>query len=110
VRLADLPTVERAGARWAVGTVADADPNDLREPTTALLETEDGPDVVAVVGEGDAPFLVIAATSAADVDAGEVVSAATETFGGGGGGGPTFAQGGGLDVDAAELVAWLREP
>ena len=109
-RLADLPTVERADERWAVGTIADADPNDLREPATALLETEDGPDVVAVVGEGDAPFLVIAATSEADVDAGEVVSAATEAFGGGGGGGPTFAQGGGLDVDAAELVAWLREP
>ena len=109
-RLSNFPTVEHSGARWAVGTVADADPNDLREPATALLKTEAGPDVVAAVGEGDAPFLVVAVAPEADVDAGEIVSAATKAFGGGGGGGPTFAQGGGLDADTEELLAWLREP
>ncbi|OYR54623.1 alanyl-tRNA editing protein, partial [Halorubrum halodurans] len=45
-RLGEFPTNEVDGTVWAVGTVADADPNDLREPATALLEAD--PDVDAL--------------------------------------------------------------
>jgi len=113
-RLRDLPTAEVDGARWAIGTVDDADPNELREPASEALgagegDAGDGPDALAAVGTGAAPFLVVAAAENAAVDAGEVVGAVTEEFGGGGGGGPTFAQGGGLDADPAAVAAWLRE-
>ena len=108
-RLRDLPTVEADGARWAIGTVDDADPNELREPATEAIETDGDLDVLAAVGTGDAPFVVVAAAGDAGVDAGEVVGAVTAEFGGGGGGGPTFAQGGGLDADPESVAAWLRE-
>ncbi|WP_066413850.1 alanyl-tRNA editing protein [Halorubrum aethiopicum] len=107
-RLGEFPTSEVDGTVWAVGTVADADPNDLREPATALLEADPDVDALAAVGEGGAPFVVVAAAPDADADAGAVVEAATDEFGGGGGGGPTFAQGGGLDADPDEVVDWLR--
>ncbi|MFC5135677.1 MULTISPECIES: alanyl-tRNA editing protein [Haloferacaceae] len=108
-RLAEFPTREVDGVVWAVGSLADADPNDLREPATALLESDPAVDALAAVGRGSAPFVVAAVAPDADADAGAVVEAATDEFGGGGGGGPTFAQGGGLDADPDEVVAWLRE-
>ncbi|WP_142987523.1 alanyl-tRNA editing protein [Halorubrum cibi] len=110
-RLAEFPTseVDGDGVVWAVGTVADADPNDLREPATALIESDDSVDALAAVGEGETPFVVAAAGPDVDADAGAVVEAATDEFGGGGGGGPTFAQGGGLDADPDAVVAWLRD-
>ncbi|MDB2281149.1 alanyl-tRNA editing protein [Halorubrum ezzemoulense] len=112
-RLRDLPTTEVDGARWAVGTVDDADPNELREPATALVgggaDADDGPDALAAIGAGDAPFVVVAAAEDTAVDAGDIVGAITAEFGGGGGGGPTFAQGGGLDADPAAVAAWFRK-
>ncbi|WP_424013529.1 alanyl-tRNA editing protein [Halorubrum xinjiangense] len=114
-RLRDLPVVEVDGARWAVGTVDDADPNELREPATEAVGSETDLDALAAVGAGDAPFVVVAVGDAADgdaaaeIDAGEVVGTVTDEFGGGGGGGPTFAQGGGLDADPDAVAAWLRE-
>ena len=117
--LREFPTVERGGATWAVGTVDDADPNDLQEPAIAVLEDGDA-DVVAAVGPAPAPFVVVAVDpdgasdsdgagdSDSAVDAGDVVSAVTDEFGGGGGGGPTFAQGGGLDADPEDVADWLR--
>ncbi|MFC7323151.1 alanyl-tRNA editing protein [Halorubrum rutilum] len=123
-RLAEFPTVEVDGATWAVGTVDDADPNDLREPAEALLAGDgdvtdgDAPDAVAAVGTGSAPFVVAAVAEGAaggdgpgggGPDAGAVVDAVTDEFGGGGGGGPTFAQGGGLDADPEAVAAWLRD-
>ena len=127
-RLAEFPTAEVDGATWAVGTVDGADPNDLRGPAEALLAggdiagdgdaTDGAPDAVAAVGEGDAPFVVVAVADGATggddasgegVDAGAVVRAVTDEFGGGGGGGPTFAQGGGLDADPDAVAAWLRD-
>ncbi|WP_281194901.1 DHHA1 domain-containing protein [Halorubrum sp. F4] len=108
-RLAEFPTIEVDGVAWAIGSLADADPNDLREPATALLESDPAVDALAAVGSGSAPFVVAAAAPDADADAGAVVEAATDEFGGGGGGGPTFAQGGGLDADPDEVVAWLRD-
>lgn len=105
------------GATWAVGTVDDADPNDLREPAQRVLAEADAPDAIAAVGTGDSPFVVAAvaeeAVGGGDDDnapnAGAVVDAVTDEFGGGGGGGPTFAQGGGLDADPDAVVAWLRD-
>jgi alanyl-tRNA synthetase len=43
------------------------------------------------------------------VDAGDVVARATDEFGGGGGGGASFAQGGGLDADPADVTAFVRD-
>ncbi|KOX97798.1 serine-tRNA(Ala) deacylase AlaX [Halorubrum tropicale] len=106
-RLREFPTADVGGARWAVGTVDDADPNELREPATAAVAADDL-DALAAVGTGDAPFVVVAADGDA-VDAGDAVGAVTDEFGGGGGGGPTFAQGGGLDADPEAVAAWLRE-
>ncbi|WP_123623687.1 alanine--tRNA ligase-related protein [Halorubrum sp. CSM-61] len=121
-RLRELPTTEADadGATWAVGTVEDADPNDLREPAQRALSAADSPDAIAAVGTGDAPFVVAAVADDAGgegdgdatddaPDAGAVVAAVTDEFGGGGGGGPTFAQGGGLDADPEAVVAWLRD-
>ncbi|ELZ31881.1 alanyl-tRNA editing protein [Halorubrum distributum] len=115
-RLRELPTTEIDGARWAVGTVDDAEPNELRDPATEAVGSDDDLDALAAVGTGDAPFVVVAVTDAADgdaaaaeIDAGEVVGAVTDEFGGGGGGGPTFSQGGGLDADPEAVAAWLRE-
>ncbi|WP_144925481.1 alanyl-tRNA editing protein [Halorubrum salsamenti] len=120
-RLRELPTTEADadGATWAVGTVDDADPNDLREPARRVLSAEGSPDAIAAVGAGDAPFVVAAVADGAvgggdaddgdAPDAGAVVDAVTDEFGGGGGGGPTFAQGGGIDADPEAVVAWLRD-
>ena len=105
------PGANGAETTWAIGHLADADPNDLQEPASELVDSDDlnAPDALAAVGASPAPFLVIAAAPDSGVDAGEVVAAATDEFGGGGGGGATFAQGGGLDADSDEVVAWLRE-
>ncbi|EMA57047.1 alanyl-tRNA editing protein [Halorubrum lipolyticum] len=118
-RLREFPTIEADadGATWAVGTVDDADPNDLREPAQRVLAAAGSPDAIAAVGTGDAPFVVAAVAEEAvgksnddtAPDAGAVVGAVTDEFGGGGGGGPTFAQGGGLDADPEAVVAWLRD-
>jgi len=113
-RLREFAVVDADGATWGVGTVDDASPNDLREPTQRVLAAADAPDAIAAVGTGDAPFVVAAvaddAAGAGDgPDAGAVVEAVTDEFGGGGGGGPTFAQGGGLDADPEAVAAWLRE-
>ncbi|WP_050033382.1 serine-tRNA(Ala) deacylase AlaX [Halorubrum halophilum] len=118
-RLRELPTTEADadGATWAVGTVDDAGPNDLREPAQRVLGEEvspGAPDAIAAVGTGDAPFVVAAVADGAvggdnAPDAGAIVAAVTDEFGGGGGGGPTFAQGGGLDADPEAVVAWLRD-
>ena len=109
-RLEALPTVRIHEATWGVGTVSDADPNDLREPAGAVVsDGEGGPDALAAVGTGSAPFVVVAAAPDADVDAAEIVDAVTDEFGGGGGGGPTFAQGGGLDADPETVVEWFHE-
>ncbi|PHQ40360.1 hypothetical protein DJ69_00870 [Halorubrum persicum] len=120
-RLRELPTTEADAdaATWAVGTVDDGDPNDLREPAQRVLAAEGSPDAIAAVGTGEAPFVVAAVAEEAigggeggdadAPDAGAVVDAVTDAFGGGGGGGPTFAQGGGLDADPEAVVAWLRD-
>lgn len=106
--LTDLPLIERDGLTWAVGSVAAFGPNEVGDAIEDLIgESEDDPDVVAVVGQEGAPFVVVASSGAHD--AGDVVDEVTAAYGGGGGGGPTFAQGGGLDADPETVVDFLRE-
>jgi alanyl-tRNA synthetase len=99
-------TVEKAGARWRIGVLSDTDTNDAGE--AAKDAVGDG-GVIAAVGDGARPYLVVAAGPESDVHAGDVVDSVTDTFGGGGGGGPPFAQGGGLDADPEAVVEALRE-
>ena len=105
-RLAELAeeTVERDSSSWLVGTVDGVGPNDLEDQVKAMAG--DVADVVALVGEDGRPF-VVAGTDGA-VDAGDVVTEVTDEFGGGGGGSPEFAQGGGIDADPDDVVAFLR--
>jgi alanyl-tRNA synthetase len=103
-RIAGFETVERDGVTWKLGTTDEFGPNEVGEEAKSRVGEE--ADVIAVVGGGDNPFVVVASTG--DVDAGDVVARVTDEFGGGGGGGPTFAQGGGLPADAEEVLAYLR--
>ncbi|MFB6118936.1 DHHA1 domain-containing protein [Halosegnis sp.] len=100
-RLADLPTVERAGSTWLVGEL-DRDANALAE--AAQEAVGERASVVALV----APDGSLAVATDGSVDANEVTADVTEAFGGGGGGSPTVAQAGGLAADADAIVAFLR--
>ncbi|MFB6070455.1 MAG: alanyl-tRNA editing protein [Halanaeroarchaeum sp.] len=103
-RLSGLERVERNGRSWRLGVVDGFDANQVGERVQGMAG--DDADVVAVAGGEGRAFLVVATTG--DVDASAVVEDVTDAFGGGGGGGPTFAQGGGLDADPADVVAHLR--
>jgi alanyl-tRNA synthetase len=103
-RLAGFDAFERDGATWRVGTLSGFGPNEAGDRAKALVG--DAGDVLVVVGDDDAPYVVVASTGA--VDAGDVVDRVTDAFGGGGGGGPTFAQGGGLGSTPDEVVSFLR--
>ncbi len=106
--LAGLDPVERDGYSLAAGTVEGMGPNDVE---AALREAAgDSADAVALVGRSGSTFVAVAATGEGegDADAGALVEAVTAEFGGGGGGSPRFAQGGGIQADPAEVVAYLR--
>jgi alanyl-tRNA synthetase len=104
-RLADLEgaTVRRDGHEWLAGSVPSDDANALAEFAQRLADQ--AADVVALVGENGG---YVAVATDGSVDAGDVVASVTAEFGGGGGGGPTVAQGGGLDADPGDVVAFLR--
>ena len=99
-------SVEKDSAEWRVGVLEGAEANDAGEAAKEAVGAEA---VVGAVGDGDRPYLVVAAGSESGVNAGEVVASVTDRFGGGGGGGPPFAQGGGLDADPEAVVRALRE-
>ena len=102
--VADLDPVDRDGHTLAAGTVDGMGPNDVE---SALREAAgDHADAVVLSGESGSTFVAVAAGDGAD--AGEVVEQVTQEFGGGGGGSPGFAQGGGIQADPAEVVAFLR--
>ncbi|XVH31708.1 alanyl-tRNA editing protein [Haloferacaceae archaeon DSL9] len=103
-RLAEADSFERDELTWQVSSIGAFDPNEVGEAIKPLAG--DAADVVAVVGEGSAPFVVVA--SGGERAAAAVVDEVTDEFGGGGGGGPTFAQGGGLDAPPADVVSYLR--
>ena len=94
------------GTAWRVGVLADVDPNDAGE---AAKDAVGDREVVGAVGDGERPYVVVAAGPESGVNAGDAVDAVTDRFGGGGGGGQPFAQGGGLDADPEAVVAALRE-
>jgi len=103
--LAGFEPVEADGTAWRVGVLADVEPNDAGE---AAKDAVGADEVIGAVGDGDRPYLVVAAGAESGVNAGEVVDSVTDRFGGGGGGGPPFAQGGGLDADPEAVVETLR--
>jgi alanyl-tRNA synthetase len=126
-RIADLreAIVERDGESWLVGSIEGLDANELADRAGSVVDSagndedgedregEDGDDasdgdpaVVALV-ESDGGYLAVA--SEGEADAGGVIERVTAEFGGGGGGSPSVAQGGGLDAEPEELVAFLRD-
>jgi alanyl-tRNA synthetase len=105
-RVSGLPTVERDGETWRVGTVDGFDANEAGE--AAKEASGDTADVVVVTG-GDGSTFVVAAAQGAEANAGDVVDDVTDEFGGGGGGGPPFAQGGGISADPEDVADYVRE-
>ncbi|MFU1782031.1 alanyl-tRNA editing protein [Haloarcula japonica] len=105
-RLADLrdDAIEVNGQRWLVGTVAGLDANALADRAESAVD--DDIDVAALV-DANGQYLGVGTTGG--VDAGDVVDQVTTEFGGGGGGRPTVAQGGGLDADGNDIVAFLKD-
>ncbi len=99
-------TGESGGTAWRVGVLADVDPNDAGE---AAKDAVGDREVIGAVGDGERPYVVVAAGPESGVHAGDAVDSVTDRFGGGGGGGPPFAQGGGLDADPEAVVAALQE-
>lgn len=102
--LAAFESIDRDGSTWAIGTLDGFETNDVGD--AARDAVGDVADVIAAVGAGNAPYVVVASTG--DVAAGDVIDDVTAEFGGGGGGSPTFAQGGGLSADPAAVVEYLR--
>ena len=102
----DFEVVDGATATWRLGVLADADPNDAGEVAKASADADE---VVCAVGDGQRPFVVVAAGPDSGVHAGDVVDGVTDAYGGGGGGGPPFGQGGGLDAAPADVLGFLRE-
>ncbi|WP_363464150.1 alanyl-tRNA editing protein [Halogeometricum borinquense] len=108
-RITEFEALAKNGAQWHVGVLDGFDSNDAGDVAKDVVREENETDVVAAVGAGERPYLVVAAGSDSGVDAGDVVSRATDEFGGGGGGGATFAQGGGLDADPADVTSFLKD-
>jgi alanyl-tRNA synthetase len=102
----DFERIEKGEASWRIGVLDDIEPNDAGE---AVKDAVGDSAVVAAVDGEERPYVVVAAGSAGDVHAGDVVDDLTDDFGGGGGGGPPFAQGGGLDAAPDEVLEALRE-
>ncbi|AOW79765.1 alanyl-tRNA synthetase [Halodesulfurarchaeum formicicum] len=104
VLTAELRDLDAVGD-WQVGVIDDHEANAVGDRVQELAG-EVAP-VLAATGGNGRPFVVVGTDGTAD--AAEIVDAVTEEFGGGGGGGPTFAQGGGLDADPADVKAFLVE-
>ena len=104
-RVGALPLNEKDDATWVVGAIADADGEALGR-FIRERENEDV-DVIALVSTERPVQLVVG--SDGSMSASDIVTDVTETFGGGGGGADDFAQGGGIDADPEDIVAYLRE-
>jgi alanyl-tRNA synthetase len=83
--------------------VVDADGGGLKILASAVVSR---PGLVAILVSSSRPALIVVARSSdVTVSASEVLSRLTARFGGKGGGKPDLAQGGGLDADAASILA-----
>jgi alanyl-tRNA synthetase len=95
---------ERQGIR-VVASRVDL-PGDQLKQLADVIEANVQPAVVILAGESKARALVVCKVSKSvkNVRAGDVVKSMSQALGGGGGGAPTFAQGGGQDVDKIDTV------
>ncbi len=103
-RLERADRLERDGEQWLVTTLEDVSSDDAAE--VARERAGDVADVVVLVGGEGAPFAAVG--SAGSRSAAAVVDDLTDEFGGGGGGSDRFAQAGGFDAPAEEVVDWLE--
>jgi alanyl-tRNA synthetase len=96
------------GARLVAAAIEGADAVTLKALAASAAAVEG---VAAVLLSSTRPSLIAAAAheNAGQVDCGLLVRAMCERFGGKGGGKPGLAQGGGLDADAAALLAFATE-
>ena len=109
--------VDRAALIGAVSLVAEAAPGvaaaDLRTLAVEIrARLGERPGVVALVGGGDKPAVVVATTAAArerGLSAGDLIRMAATELGGKGGGKPDLAQGGGTDTSRTpQALAAIR--
>ncbi|MFB6251304.1 MAG: alanine--tRNA ligase-related protein [Halobellus sp.] len=103
--IADFEASENGEATWRLGVLADADPNEAGE---VVKKTVADTGVICAIGDGERPFVVVAAGPDSGVHAGNVVESVTDAYGGGGGGGPPFGQGGGFDATPQDVLEFLR--
>jgi len=117
--IVDFESTQTDTAVWRIGSITEISVgvNDAGEAAKRALKSPSNIDhegvphgsVIAIVGTGERPFVVIAADDASEVNAGTVIDELTDTYGGGGGGGPSFAQGGGLAASPSTVRSTLRE-
>jgi alanyl-tRNA synthetase len=90
--------------------VAAVDGYDAATIKPVVVAASSQPGGVAVLFSTGSPRVVAAArdASAAHVDCGALVRALTERFGGKGGGRPELAQGGGMQAEVEDLVAFAK--
>jgi alanyl-tRNA synthetase len=99
-------SAEEIPAGRLVARAVDTDANGLKSLASAMTSR---PGYIAVLVSTARPALVVVARSQdVTVAANQIVAALTGTFGGRGGGKPDLAQAGGLDADAAAILAAAR--
>lgn len=104
-QVSNQESIDREGSSWLITAIEEVDGDALgRYVRDTEIDTTD----VIVLLTTDRPAQLVVGTNGS-VDASNIVSEITDTFGGGGGGGDVFAQGGGIDADPADVLAYLRE-
>jgi alanyl-tRNA synthetase len=101
-----IASAEQTAAGLLVARAVDADANGLKSLASAI--TSRPGHVVALVSTAKPALVVVARSQDVTVAAHQVIAALTSKFGGRGGGKPDLAQAGGLDADAAAILATAR--
>ena len=91
--------------RWVIGTVDGVDTGSLADRVRG--GTGELGDVVVLLNGDDDTTVVVGSSGSSSAN--DVVDRITTQFGGGGGGSETFAQGGGIGADPADVISYLRE-
>ncbi len=99
-------SAEQVSSGRLVASVVDADANALKSLASAVT-ARDG-HIAVLVSAGKPALVVVARSADVSVDANQLVRALTGRFGGRGGGKADLAQAGGLDADAAAILAAAR--